>query len=259
MKKPTRHQHHLAGIDHPFERTLQHHHMEEEVECVHHRHTSLEQCHKCKGSMVRVKKSPYLNTPQLLDVDGSKVGPLVRNFLHVKATPAPMAGRLNFYSENWEKLTQDVNILSIVHSFKIPFSQSPFQYGPPHLARVNHKESLQINSEIKKMLRKGAIQQVKSEPGEFLSNLFLVNKKAGGHRPVINIKFLNSLIPYQHFKMEGMHFIKDLLQEHDFLVKIDLKGIYFGILLDESSRKYIRLQWEGNLPEFFCLYFGLGH
>ena len=73
------------------------------------------------------------------------------------------------------------------------------------------------------MLREGAIQQVKSEPGEFLSNLFLVNKKDEGHRPIINLKFLNSFIPYQHFKMEGMHLIKDLLQEHDFLIKIDLK------------------------------------
>ena len=208
--------------------------------------------------MVRVIKSPYLNTPQLLDVDRSKVHPLVRNLFHIKERQAPLAGRLKFYSENWEKLTQDVNILSIVQGFKIPFSQTPFQFGPPQLARVNQEERLQINSEIKEMLRKGAIQQVKSEPGEFLSNLFLVNKKDGGHQPVINLKFLNSFIPYQHFKMEGMHLIKDLLEEHDFLIKIDLKDAYFGIPLDKSSRKYIRFQWEGNLYEFLCLCFGLG-
>ena len=33
----------------------------------------------------------------------------------------------------------------------------------------------------KEMLRKGAIEQAKSEPGKFLSNSFLVNKKDGGH------------------------------------------------------------------------------
>ena len=53
--------------------------------------------------------------------------------------------------------------------------------------------------------------------------------------------------------MEGMHLIKDLLQEHDFLIKIDLKDAYFGIPLDKSSRK-----WEGNLYEFLCLCFGRG-
>ena len=58
--------------------------------------------------------------------------------------------------------------------------------------------------------------------------------------------------------MERMHLIKDLLQEQDSLMKIDLKDAYFGIPLDKSSRKYIRFQWEGNLYEFLCLCFGLG-
>ena len=54
--------------------------------------------------------------------------------------------------------------------------------------------------------------------------------------------------------MEGMHLIKDLLQEHDFLIKIDLKDAYFGIPLDKSAKKYIRFQWEGNSYEFLCLF-----
>ena len=45
---------------------------------------------------------------------------------------------------------------------------------------MNQEERLQINLEIKEMLRKGAIEQVESEPGDFLSDLFLVNKKDGG-------------------------------------------------------------------------------
>ena len=119
--------------------------------------------------MVRVIKSPYLSTPQLLDVDGSKVHPLVWKLFHVKTRQAPPAGRLKFSSENWEKITQDVNILFIVHSFKILFSQTPFQYGTPQLARVNQDERLQINSEIKELLRKAASQLVESETWEFLS------------------------------------------------------------------------------------------
>ena len=174
--------------------------MEEVVEGVHHKHSSLDQCHKHKYSMVRVIKSPYINTPQLLDVDKFKVHLLVRNLFQVKVRQAPLAGRLKFYSENWEKLTKDVNILSIVQGFKIPFSQNPFQYGAPQLARVNQEERLQINSETKEMFWKGAIQQMKSDPGKFLRNLFLEGKKGGGHRPVINLKFLTSFIPYQHFK-----------------------------------------------------------
>ena len=69
--------------------------------------------------------------------------------------------------------------------FQNLFLTNTFSVDPPPLAKVNQEERLQINSEIKKMLRKGTTQQVISESGEFLSNLFLVNKKDGGHRSVI--------------------------------------------------------------------------
>ena len=67
------------------------------------------------------------------------------------------------------------------------------------------------------MLRKGAIHLVHSKESQFLSNLFLVPKKDGGKRPVINLKALNSFIPYSHFKMEGMHLLKDLLRKNNFM------------------------------------------
>ena len=67
------------------------------------------------------------------------------------------------------------------------------------------------------MLRKGAIHLVHSKESQFLSNLFLVPKNDGGKRPVINLKALNSFIPYSHFKMEGMHLLKDLLRKNNFM------------------------------------------
>ena len=50
----------------------------------------------------------------------------------------------------------------------------------------------------------------------------------------------------------------DLLQEHNFLIKIDPKDTYFGIPLGKSSRKYVGFQWEGNLYKFLWFCFGLG-
>ena len=59
-----------------------------------------------------------------------------------------------------------------------------------------------MNSEIQ-----GAIQQVEFAPGQFLSNLFLMDKKDLSHRPVISLKYLNSFISYQQFRMGRIHFI----------------------------------------------------
>ena len=70
----------------------------------------------------------------------------------------------------------------------------------------------------------------------FYSSLFLVQKKGGGLRPIINLKSLNEFIPTVHFKMVGMHTVKDLLRQNDWLTKVDLKGAYFMITIREVDR-----------------------
>ena len=140
--------------------------------------------------------TPYFNIPVLVDVEILKIHLLLKNLFNIKVQHAPLTGRLKFPLRNWEKLTQDGNILSIVQGSKISFCRTPFQHTLPQTTRVNQEERLLINSEIHEMLRKGAIQQVQPEPGQFLSNLFLVDKKDGGHRPVKNLKDLNASIHY---------------------------------------------------------------
>ena len=108
------------------------------------------------------------------------------------------------------------------------------------------------------MLKKGTIQQTEHQAGEFLSNTFLVGKRDEGNWPVVNLRYLNQFIPYQHFKMEALFCLPELLQEGDYMCKLDLKDAYFSAPLHQSSRNYVRFSWSGNLYEFLCLSFSLG-
>ena len=42
----------------------------------------------------------------------------------------------------------------------------------------------------------------------------------------------------EHFKIEGLHCLKFLLKQNDFLYKIDPKGAYFAIPLSKQSSQY---------------------
>ena len=109
------------------------------------------------------------------------------------------------------------------------------------------------------MLNKGAIVETPNHlEGEFISNLFLVEKKDGGNRPVINLKHLNQFIPYHHFKMEGLHCLRNILKKGDYMCKLDLKDAYILVPLKPASRKFVRFLWSGKLYKFLCLCFGLG-
>ena len=55
--------------------------------------------------------------------------------------------------------------------------------------------------------------------------------------------------------MEGLHCLKYLLKENDFLCKIDLKDAYFSVLLYMSSRKFVRFAWSiKSLRVSLCLF-----
>ena len=167
----------------------------------------------------------------------------------------PIAGRLKHFSKAWKKLTRDQSILDLVDGYVIPFQRKPFQSKTPFQLATSREQQKLMDKEVKEMLKKGAIRQASTVKGEFLSNLFLVKKKNGGQRPVINLKHLNAFIPYNHFKMEGLQNLRYLLQEGDY---IDLKDAYYCVPLQKNSRKYVRFRWSGNLYEFLCLCFGLG-
>ena len=72
-----------------------------------------------------------------------------------------------------------------------------------------------------------------------------------------NLKPLNRNIPYEHFKMEGIHMLKDLLKKGDYLVKIDLKDAYLTVPIWHKHQKYLRFLCKDNMWEFVCLPFGL--
>ena len=47
--------------------------------------------------------------------------------------------------------------------------------------------------------------------------------------PVFNLKKLNQFAPYEHFKMEGIAVVVDMLQPRDWMIKIDLKNSCFAV------------------------------
>ena len=51
--------------------------------------------------------------------------------------------------------------------------------------------------------------------------------------------------------------MRDLIQEGNWMVKMDLKDANFALLIRQEDWKWSRFQWEEETYEFTCLPFGL--
>ena len=87
--------------------------------------------------------------------------------------------------------------------------------------------------------------------------MFMVPKKDGGQRPVINLKHLNKFVKSEHFKMEGLHTVKALIQKNDWLAKVDLKDAFFMIPMAQQHRHLLLFTTGTETFQFNCLPFGL--
>ena len=159
----------------------------------------------------------------------------------------PVGGRLAYFLPNWEKITSDCFILQIVKGYNLELVQEPVQEHAPKCPNFSVQEKEILMEEIQKLILKDAVEIVQPSQDQFLSQMFVVPKKDGGNRPVINLRNLNHFIAYHHFKMEGLYMVKDLLKRQDWVCKIDLKDAYLTLSLAVSRRKYLRFPWEGKI------------
>jgi hypothetical protein len=135
------------------------------------------------------------------------------------------------------------------------------------------KERHFIVEEVEALLSKGAIEEValSPPPPSYVSPIFLIPKKDGGLRPILNLKKLNAAhLDTSYFRMETMEDVRHILRPGDCATSIDLRDAYFHVPLHPSTRKYMRFGWRGKpcLPESICalvrgaslvLPFGLSH
>ena len=150
--------------------------------------------------------------------------------------------------------TQDTWPLQTIQGSKIPFCRRPRQWRM-RVTRVKcHSDAYHA---IKNLLAKVSVWEVKPQDDQFTSTLFLVQKENGDYRPIINLRALNRFLEKDSFKMEGLQVVKSLIQQGDFMMKLDLKDAYYALPIHHSHRKYLRFVYQDRTYEFQSLPFGL--
>lgn len=171
----------------------------------------------------------------------------------------PVGGRLKNIVKESKKITDDKWVLSTLkEGLKFDFLLIPPQTGIKQTV-VNPQTLPIMIKEVNDLLEKGSIETV--PPSEihqgFYSTLFLVPKKTENLRPVTSLKPLNQYMRKQHFTMDTLSKVLNLVYPQDWALFLDLKDAYLHVPIHMSHRKFLRFCIQGKLYQFVALCFGL--
>jgi len=129
----------------------------------------------------------------------------------------------------------------------LPFKeQPPLSVQPIFLPPVCREKRLALSLEIESMLEKNAVEELPTERWTpvFYSRIFLVRKKSGSWRPIIDLSALNKFVVSPHFKMETPRGVISAIRPGQWATSIDLKDAYFNIPILKSVRKFLRFTFN---------------
>ncbi len=93
-------------------------------------------------------------------------------------------------------------------------------------------------------------------PG-FYSPYFIVPKKDGGLRPILDLRVLNRALHKLPFRMLTQRRIFQCVHPFDWFAAIDLKDAYFHVSILPRHRPFLRFAFEGRAYQYKALPFGL--
>ena len=161
----------------------------------------------------------------------------------------------------WKSLVSDVSVVDqIARGHQILFKDGlppPFN-GVLHTSPPNAAQAQVLDAELEQMLSKGAVELVPAHQREcgYYSRYFLVPKKGGDFRPILNLKPFNKYVEKVQFKMLRTPTLLSMVKQADWLSSIDLKDAFFHCPVVDGHRKYLRFCYRGQCYQFTCLPFG---
>lgn len=145
----------------------------------------------------------------------------------------------------------------VKNGYSIEFEAAPLFSNTYVQSSFSDKDKSIISKEIDKLLKMQVLRVAGFHEKQFLSNVFIVPKRDGTYRLILNLRQLNEFVEKHHFKMETLKTALTLVKPNVFFGSIDLKHAYYSVPIAEEFRHYLRFKWKGVVYEYSCLPNGL--
>ncbi|XP_061576587.1 uncharacterized protein LOC133442594 [Cololabis saira] len=165
------------------------------------------------------------------------------------------------YRDAWAALGADPWVVStMTHGYRLQFScRPPLARLATFTTVTNHQHAEVMRGELSSLLEKHAIREVKcgDHRAGFFSRYFLVPKRDGGLRPILDLRVLNKHLRPLRCRMLTIPRVRQAVTMGDWFATVDLKDAYFQIPIWPGHWRFLRFGFEGRRYEFQVLPFGI--
>lgn len=148
---------------------------------------------------------------------------------------------------------------TVATGYRLQFRARPPRFHSVVNTVVGDKAAAVLREEIHNLLNKSAIRVVPASDTNkgWYSRYFVVPKKGGGLRPILDLRVLNKYLRTYKFKMLTLRQLLSAIRPGDWFTTIDLTDAYFHVAIHPDHRQFLRFAFEGIAYEYLVLPFGL--
>jgi hypothetical protein len=138
----------------------------------------------------------------------------------------------------------------IGEGYRIQWKTTPIPWHNPR------SSSSLLDPTVMTFLKSDIIEISPDQDSRFLSNLFAIQEQMK-LRPILDCQKINQFMQVQHFKMEGVPALREIIQPQDWICKMDLKDAYVVVPIHQDSRRYLSFRHKGTIYRYKTLPFGM--
>ncbi|KAG0752465.1 hypothetical protein G6F57_015932 [Rhizopus arrhizus] len=101
-----------------------------------------------------------------------------------------------------------------------------------------------------KILTAGIIEEGQDPRSKGFLSRFFTLQEATRSRPILDYRKINHCIQVEHFKMEGVPALRDLIEPGDFMVKLDLQDAHTVTPIHPASRSFLVFENQGKIYQY---------
>ncbi len=151
-------------------------------------------------------------------------------------------------------------LLSVIErGYTLQFRCRPPRFNGVVQSLTSPRNAQALRQEIGCLLEKGAVERVPPNELEsgFYSRYFVVPKRDGGLRPILDLRPINRALCKRPFRMITLKQILAQICPGDWFASMDLKDAYFHIQIAPHHRRFLRFAFKGTAYQYSVLPFGL--